>query len=88
MKRSLLSVVIALSLVPAIPAVAKKHRSAAKSQSLGYAYEPAPSRDNNSRTEAIEKCNVEAAKWRYSDWQTAQITNYRDCMTQHGQPFE
>lgn len=87
MKRSVLSVVVALSLVPAVPAVAKKH-SAAKPQSLGYAYEPAPSQDNNPRTEAIQKCNTEAAKWRYSDWQTGQITNYRVCMTEHGQPFE
>jgi len=43
---------------------------------------------STARSEAIQTCNAEAAKWRYSDWQSAQITNYRACMTQHGQQFE
>ena len=100
MKPSLLLLVTALSLVPAVPAVAKKQPSAAKSQSvglsrgqslgsLGYAYEPMPSGgQDETRSEAIKACNTEAAKWRYSDWQTAQLTVYRDCMTHHGQQFE
>ena len=101
MKPSLLLTVVALTLVSAVPAVAKKHHSAAKSQSveqslrqssgqsLGYAYEPMPSGgENATRSEAIQTCSTEAAKWRYSDWQAAQLTNYRSCMTQHSQRFE
>jgi len=82
MKPSKLLIVIAIAVVPGAPAVAKKHHSTAKSEPLGYAYSPA------SRDEAIQICSSEAAKWRYSDWQTAQLTTYRNCMTQHGQQFE
>ena len=87
MKRSTLLIVVALVAVSGAPAVAKKHHSPPKSQPPGYAYAPGD-QDNTARSEAIETCSVEAAKWRYSDWQTAQITNYRACMTKHGQPFE
>lgn len=86
MKRSTFLIMVALVAVPGTPAVAKKHHSSPKSQPPGYAY--APGDQDYSRSEAIETCSVEAAKWRYSDWQTAQITNYRVCMTRHGQPFE
>jgi len=58
------------------------YESAVKSGPLGYASAPM------SREEAIRTCNAEAAKWRYSDWQAAQLTNYRNCMTQNGQQFE
>jgi len=96
MKPSLLLLATALSVVPAVPAVSKMQHSAAKLQSvgqslgsLGYAYEPMPSGgQDESRSEAIKTCSTEAAKWRYSDWQTARLTNYRNCMTQHGQQFE
>ena len=87
MKRSTLLIMVALVVVPGTPAVAKKHHLSAKSQLPGYAYARGD-QDNSSRSEAIEACSTEAAKWRYSDWQTAQITNYRVCMTKHGQPFE
>src|SRR5262245_2925104 len=93
MKPSPLLIVTVLTLVPAVPASAKNQHSTAKSQSLGqslgYAYEPMPSGGQDvTRSEAIQACSTEAAKWRYSDWQTAQLTNYRSCMAQHGQPFE
>src|SRR5262245_22684291 len=97
MKASLLLIVTALSLVSVsvVPAVAKKQHPAARpqsagqslGQSLGYAYEPSRARDMP-RSDAIQTCSTEAAKWRYSDWQSAQLTNYRACMMQHGQPFE
>jgi hypothetical protein len=86
MKHSKLLIIVALVVVPGTPAFAKKHHSA-KSQLPGYAYARSD-QDNSSRSEAIETCSTQAAKWRYSDWQTAQITNYRVCMTKHGQPFE
>jgi hypothetical protein len=82
MKPSTLLIMVALVAVPGAPAVAKKHHSSPKFQPPGYAYAP------GDRSEAIETCSVEAAKWRYSDWQTAQIAKYRACMTKHGQPFE
>ena len=38
------------------------------------------------REHALHDCNVEAyAKWNTRDWITAQMTNYRVCMTEHGQ---
>jgi len=86
MKLSTLLILVALVVVPSAPAVAKKHHSSPKSQLSGYAYAPGD-QGNAARTEAIETCSIAAAKWRYSDWQTAQITNYRVCMTNHGQPF-
>jgi hypothetical protein len=88
MKRSALLIMAALVFVGGTPVFAKSHHSAAKSHNLGYAYEPNRDQASPARSEAIQKCNAEAAKWRYSDWQSAQITNYRDCMTEHGQPFE
>jgi hypothetical protein len=87
MKLSTLLIIVALIVVPGAQAVAKKHHLSAKSQTPGYAYAPG-NLDNGARSEAIETCSTAAAKWRYSDWQTAQITNYRVCMTNHGQPFE
>lgn len=80
MKVSALLTATAIVIVPAASAPAKTRHAAAQPQ--GYAYAPA------SRPEAIRECNVEAAKWRYSDWQAAQLTVYRGCMTRHGQPFE
>jgi hypothetical protein len=86
---TLLMVVMSLN-VGSSSAIAKNHHSATKSQDLGYAYSPlsAGDRNNTARSEAIRTCNAEAARWRYSDWQTAQETVYRDCMTQHGQSSE
>jgi hypothetical protein len=38
------------------------------------------------REHALHDCNTEAyTKWNPRDWMSAQITNYRDCMTEHGQ---
>ncbi|MGB8754478.1 MAG: hypothetical protein WCD26_02530 [Pseudolabrys sp.] len=88
MKRSVLLLMAALVVVGGTPVFAKSHHSSAKTHHLGYAYEPGRDHASTSRSEAIQKCNAEAAKWRYSDWQSAQITNYRDCMTGHGQQFE
>jgi len=67
---------------------AQNHRSAAKTRSLGYASSPPSTRNqnNSSRSEAIQTCNSEAAKWSNRDWQTTQATVYRDCMIKHGQP--
>ena len=44
--------------------------------------------DNWSRSEALEKCNAEANKWSSRDYQTTNLTVYRNCMIEHGQPFE
>jgi len=86
MKPSTLLAVILISGIPVTPSLAKKHHSTTSSQS-GSA-KSARAQETLSRDEAIQQCSVEAAKWRYSDWQTAQLTNYRVCMTRHGQPFE
>ena len=86
MKPSTLLAVIVITVVPVTPSLAKKHHTAANSQSS--AANAARAQETFSRDEAIQQCSTEAAKWRYSDWQTAQITNYRACMTRHGQPFE
>jgi Tfp pilus assembly protein FimT len=84
MKSSALLILTAVIVAFGTPAFAKKldHHSMAKSASQAYAKAPM------SREDAIRACNETAAKWRYSDWQTAQISNYRDCMTEHGQQFE
>jgi hypothetical protein len=38
------------------------------------------------REQALHDCNVKAySEWNTRDWITAQMTNYRDCMTEHGQ---
>jgi len=86
MKPSTLLAVILITVVPVMPSLAKKHHSTANSQS--NAANAARAQETLSRDEAIQQCSTEAAKWRYSDWQTAQITNYRSCMTRHGQTFE
>jgi len=86
MKPSTLLAMILIFLVPFTPSLAKKHHSTTNSQS-GSA-NSARAQATPSRDEAIQQCSGEAAKWRYSDWQTAQITNYRACMTRHGQTLE
>ena len=66
---------------------AQNHLSAAKARSLGYASSPpsTQNQDNSSRSEAIQRCNSEVAKWNNRDWLTTQETVYRDCMLRHGQ---
>jgi len=86
MKPSTLFAAILIAVVPVTPSLAKKHHSSANSQSSSG--NAARAQETLSRDEAIQQCSTEAAKWRYSDWQTAQITNYRACMTRHGQSFE
>jgi len=81
MKPSALLVAAAIVVVPSV-AVAKDHQSATKSKSLGYAYAPM------NRSEAIQACNAEASKWSYRDFQSTQLTVYRDCMFRHGQSVE
>jgi len=81
MKPSALLIAAAMVVVPGI-AVAKDPQSAAKFKPLGYAYAPM------NRSEAIQACNAEAAKWSYRDFQSTQLTVYRDCMLRHGQPVE
>ena len=81
MKPSALLMVAAIVVVPSV-AMAKDQQSAAKSKTLGYAYAPM------SRSEAIQACNAEAAKWSYRDFQSTQLTVYRDCMFRHGQQVE
>jgi hypothetical protein len=89
MKPWALLLVAAMVVVPGAPVFAKEQHSAAKSKSLGsasdskslgYASEPMD------RSEALQKCNAEAAKWRNRDWQTTQATVYGDCMRKYGQP--
>jgi hypothetical protein len=41
-----------------------------------------------SRDEAIQKCNVEAAKFSYRDFRSTNLAVYRDCMARHGQSSE
>jgi hypothetical protein len=41
-----------------------------------------------SRDEAIQKCNAEAAKFSYRDFQSTNLVVYRDCMARHGQSSE
>jgi hypothetical protein len=79
MKPSALLVAAAIAIVPGV-AVAKDQHSAAKSKSQGYGYAYAPM----DRSEAIQTCNAEAAKWSYRDFQSTQLTVYRDCMFRHG----
>ena len=92
MNRALITATI-LSIIT-MPAFAQyspqNHHSAAKDRSLGYASSPASTRkqDNSSRSEAIQTCNSEAAKWSNRDWQTTQAVVYRDCMLRHGQSSE
>jgi len=86
MKISTLLIVTAILVAPNTSAFAKNRNAATQSQTMGYAYVPAER--SMDRSDAIRTCSAEAAKWRYSDWQTAQLTTYRNCMTQHGQPFE
>jgi len=84
MKPSALLLAAAIAIVPGV-AVAKDQQSAAKSKSQGYggyAYAPMD------RSEAIQTCNAEAAKWSYRDFQSTQLTVYRDCMFRHGQSVE
>ena len=38
-----------------------------------------------SRDEAMQKCNAEAAKWSYRDFQSTNLTAYRACMSRYGQ---
>ena len=83
MKPSALLVAAAIAIGPDV-AVAKDQHSAAKSKSQGYGYAYAPM----DRSEAIQTCNAEAAKWSYRDFQSTQLTVYRDCMFRHGQPVE
>ena len=93
MKRALITAAI-LSIM-AMPAFASpnNHHSAARSKSLGYASEPLNrslgyASEPMNRSEAIRTCNAEAEKWNNRDWETTQLTVYRDCMFKHGQPFE
>jgi hypothetical protein len=87
MKRALVTATILCIVTMPAFASPNKHHSAAKSRPLGYAYAPRDN-DNAARSEAIQACNAEAGKWVYRDWQTTNITVYRDCMFRHGQPFE
>jgi Tfp pilus assembly protein PilE len=86
MKRALITAAI-LSIIT-MPAFAQyspqNQQSAAKNRSLGYASAP-KSTHENTRSEALQTCNAEAAKWSNRDYQTTQATMYRDCMMKHGQ---
>ena len=82
MKVFVLLLAVAIVAVPGVAASAKDQQSAAKSKRLGYAYAPMD------RSEAIQTCNAEAAKWSYRDFQSTQLTVYRDCMFRHGQSVE
>lgn len=91
MKRALITAtILSIIVMPAFASPNKRHSAASKSyasepmearsKSLGYASEPMD------RSQALQKCNSEAAKWSNRDWQTTQATVYRDCMIKHGQP--
>ena len=82
MKPSALFIAILISVVIVTPSLAKKPNTNAQ---LGSAAS-ARAQQTLSRDDAIQHCNAEAAKWRYSDWQAAQLTNYGACMKRHGQP--
>jgi hypothetical protein len=89
MKRALTTLtIVSIVMMPGLAHSAKKQKTPATSGPLGYAYEPARDNNNAARSEAIQVCNKEADKWNNRDWQTTQLTVYRDCMVKHGQPFE
>ena len=90
MKRALITAsILSLVMMPAFAAT-NKHHSAARSKNPGYASEPPNgslgyASEPMDRSEAMRKCNDEANKWSYRDYQTASLTVYRNCMVQHGQ---
>jgi hypothetical protein len=43
---------------------------------------------NPLRSAAIHDCSVEASKYSFYVWQTAQFAVYGTCMAKHGQRFE
>jgi len=42
---------------------------------------------NSTPSAAIRDHNTEAGKYSNSAWQTTQLSVYRSCMAEHGQPF-
>jgi len=73
----------AIIVTPGAPALAQKNQAAKSNAGLkANAAEPM------SRDEAIQKCNAEAAKWSYRDFQSTNLAVYRDCMSRHGQSSE
>jgi len=73
----------AIVVTPGAPALAQQTQTVKSNAGL-KANASAPM----SRDEAIQKCNAEAAKWSYRDFQTTNLTVYRDCMVRHGQSSE
>jgi hypothetical protein len=41
---------------------------------------------NANREKVMHDCSVEASKYTQSTWATTQLSVYRSCMMQHGQP--
>ena len=83
MKPFVFLIVAAIVVTPGAQALAQKSQTA-KSNAASKANASVPM----SRDEALQKCNEEAAKWSYRDFQSANLTVYRDCMRRHGQSSE
>ena len=75
--------IVAAIVTPGAQALAQKAQTA-KSSAASKANASVPM----SREEALQKCNEEAAKWSYRDFQSTNIAIYRDCMRRHGQSSE
>jgi hypothetical protein len=79
------------------PAVAATHHPHRAMQSLNglhmYAGESLDQHDavlgampmNESRAAAMHDCNMKAAPYNFSTWETTQFAVYGTCMTEHGQ---
>jgi hypothetical protein len=75
---------IAFATLIATPALAATvhHPAAPSSRQL---YMSAPAEASAARDAAIHECNVEAAKWSNSAWESTQLATYGACMAEHGQ---
>ena len=76
-------IIAAIVVTPGSAALAQKSQTAKSNAGL-----KANAAVPMSRDEALQKCNAEAAKWSYRDFQTTNLTVYRDCMARHGQSSE
>jgi hypothetical protein len=57
---------------------------------IAFAFAPLSKQEQTSppRSVAIHDCNIEAAKYVFHVWQTAQFAVYGTCMAKHHQRFD
>jgi hypothetical protein len=84
----------AIAGTPALAATHHHHRAAQSLNGLHmYAGEALDQHDqvlgampmNESRAAAMHECNMKAAPYNFSTWETTQFAVYGTCMTEHGQ---